>query len=602
MNKLSIKIFFILLPLAISILSFGYAYYQARERLTVDHIIQSGQLSTSLGASELSHYIDGRFIEFDRLSTAMAGCEVDDITLSETASNAINFTRGFSALMITGVSGRVTTFNLSANKSNRYILRKNIDGQQILSNSVLAQLEGSYRDWLASYNENKLLEQQTLNKLLELKKRGEENSYASRRASNQLVELREKRNLPKLVLTLASKQIISDLGLIFDNESYFYSRPLVDCEQNLLGYYTAVLDRTLIEDQLFNIKTSLIESGLEHVDVMLIRNRDLYPLSEAKYLSIEKLHNQGLNTSEKPEVRDDLNGILINRPIRLNLKTHLIYEQELPKQASDPKFGVTLAVFVSEDDLTKSNAYLLREVAFYLAIALLLFAALTLYLSHYIASPIVDLRKRIALLSREGKTPTDFKLRDDEIGDLFTAFSAMAHSIKYKESQLTKLAHEDPLTGILNRRALVDNAENIRRIQAPSTICMMDLDHFKQVNDICGHAVGDKVLKSFCQIVSNEIRQSDIFGRMGGEEFALILPRTNLEEAEHLAERIRQKIEQELADNVCKKFKMPITVSIGIVEWEMEDFNKALSRADKHLYQAKAGGRNQTVVETKKGS
>lgn len=602
MNKLSIKVFFILLPLAISILSFGYAYYQARERLTIDHIIQSGQLSTSLGASELSHYIDGRFIEFDRLSTAMAGCEMDDITLSETASNAINFTRGFSALMITDVSGKVTKFNLSANKSNRYILRKNLDGKQILSDSVLAQLEGSYRDWLASYNENKLLEQQTLKKLQEFKKRGEENSFESRRASNQLIELREKRNLPRLVLTLAEKQSISDLGLIFDKESYFYSRPLVDCDQNLLGYYTAVLDRTLIEDQLFNIKTSLIESGLEHVDVMLIRNRDLYPLSEAKYLSIEKLHKQGLNTSEKPEVRDDLNGILINRPIRLNLKTYLIYEQELPKHASDPKFGVTLVVFVSDENLTESNINLLREVAFYLTIALLIFAALTLYLSHYIASPIVDLRKRIALLSREGKIPTDFKLRDDEIGDLFTAFSAMAHSIKHKESQLTKLAHEDPLTGILNRRALVDNAESIRQIQAPSTICMMDLDHFKQVNDICGHAVGDKVLKSFCQIVSNEIRQSDIFGRLGGEEFALILPRTNLEEAEHLAERIRQKIEQELAGNVCKKFTMPITVSIGIVEWEMEDFNKALSRADKHLYQAKAGGRNQTVVQTKKGS
>lgn len=602
MNKLSIKVFFILLPLAISILFFSYAYYKAREKLTIEHIFQSSQLSASLGANEISHYIEGRFIEFDKLSGAMSGCQIDQSTLSDVASNAINYTRGFSALAVSDLSGKVINFNLSANKSNRYILRKEITHKQLLSPAVLSQLELSYQEWLSSHPENLALEKDALIKLLDYKQRGEENSKASRDVSSQLVELRERRNLPKLVLSLASQDKISKLGLIFDSESYFYSRPLVDCEQNLIGFYTAVLDRTLIDAQLSNIKASLADNGMEQVDVTLVRNRDLFTFTETNFMPLASFQKQGYNATDKPELRSDLNGIMVNHPIHLDIVMPLFTVGNLAKQRTDPKFGISLVVFISAQELADSNMILLREVALYLSIALLLFAALTLYLSHYIASPIVELRKRISLLSREGKAQTDFKLREDEIGDLFTAFSEMARSIKHKESQLTKLAQEDPLTGILNRRALVEHSKNIQRIHIPATICMMDLDHFKQVNDKCGHSIGDEVLKKFCELVAQEIRDSDVFGRLGGEEFTLILPHTNLESAGHLAERIRQKVEAELSQNICCQLDHPITVSIGVVEWKMEDFNQALSCADKHLYKAKASGRNQTVLQNVKGS
>ncbi|MCG9681334.1 diguanylate cyclase [Vibrio sp. Isolate23] len=597
MNKLSVKIFIILLPLAISLLIFSYAYYNAREKLTIDHIYQSVQLSASLGANEISHYVEGRFTEFDRLSNEISTCKEGETSLSLSASDALSFTSGFSALAISDLSGQVTHFSLSSNKSNRYVLRKNIKGLILLPEHVLALLHTSYQEWQTTYPENLRLEKETLEQLLALNKRGEINSQASRNLSNLLVKIREGRSLPRQVISLASAETISKLGLIFDTASYFYSRPLIDCNQQIIGFYTAVLDRTIVEDHLYQIKNTLTQSGLEHVDVLMVRNQGLRSLSSVNHLPLDSLATTGLNPTNKPQMRNDLGGILINQPIVLHTQNHLIsVNNHLPTVPNSQK-GVSLIVFVSMDELKSRNLLLLREVLLYLMIALFLFVSLTLFLSSYIASPIVDLRRRISILSRTGKAKTDFSVRDDEIGQLFSAFSDMAYSIKTKESQLVKLVREDPLTGILNRRALVDHAEDISRHNAPSCICMMDLDHFKQINDSYGHAIGDSVLKTFCTLVTSELRESDIFGRLGGEEFALILPETQLEEAVNLAERIRSRVEIQLVASLSSIVSSQVTVSIGVVEWLDDDFDRALSRADKHLYMAKKEGRNQVKVQ-----
>ena len=113
MNKLSVKIFIILLPLAVSLLIFSYSYYKAREKLTIDHIFQSIQLSSSLGANEISHYVEGRFTEFDRLSSEITTCKEGETSLSISSADALSFTSGFSALEISDLSGLLTAFSLS---------------------------------------------------------------------------------------------------------------------------------------------------------------------------------------------------------------------------------------------------------------------------------------------------------------------------------------------------------------------------------------------------------------------------------------------------------------------------------------------------------
>nr|WP_246225561.1 GGDEF domain-containing protein [Vibrio agarilyticus] len=225
-----------------------------------------------------------------------------------------------------------------------------------------------------------------------------------------------------------------------------------------------------------------------------------------------------------------------------------------------------------------------------------MFVILSGYLAYTIVSPISYLTHQAQLLASGGDVTIKPLKRNDEIGELSLAFEKMAITIQSKQQSLTEQAHHDPLTGILNRRALLEDATST--IRANASVCMMDLDHFKQINDQFGHAAGDAVLQYFCELVKAEIRTHDIFGRIGGEEFTLVLPQTHLEQAVKLAERIREKTEQHLHTVLTSPAPFPVTVSIGVTEWRSGDFHKVLSRADQCLYQAKRAGRNQVIATT----
>lgn len=173
-------------------------------------------------------------------------------------------------------------------------------------------------------------------------------------------------------------------------------------------------------------------------------------------------------------------------------------------------------------------------------------------------------------------------------------------NIQLKEALNTikRLSNIDPLTGILNRRTfnkiLKREISIAKRHTLPLSLVMMDLDYFKKINDTYGHDVGDYVLKTVTKGIKNTIRLEDIFARLGGEEFALILPNTTAEEALILSERLRQKIEK----MKFKKVKERITASFGITEFNLKDnINLFLKRADEALYEAKRKGRNCCVVK-----
>lgn len=159
------------------------------------------------------------------------------------------------------------------------------------------------------------------------------------------------------------------------------------------------------------------------------------------------------------------------------------------------------------------------------------------------------------------------------------------------------LAAQDSLTGALMRRAWNAAAhaevDRSRRHQRALSLIAMDLDHFKQINDAHGHAVGDQVLVNFVALVGKHLRGADQLGRMGGEEFVLLLPETSLEDALLVAERIR-KAAQAL-EKPC-----PVTVSMGVAHLTPADvgIEALLERADTALYRAKARGRNQVERET----
>ena len=163
------------------------------------------------------------------------------------------------------------------------------------------------------------------------------------------------------------------------------------------------------------------------------------------------------------------------------------------------------------------------------------------------------------------------------------------------------LSNIDPLTQSLTRRHFLSIAgsEFLRytRYQRPLSVLAIDADRFKNVNDTYGHHTGDVVLKSLSLVVLEQKRAEDTFGRMGGEEFALILPKTNLDQAKVVAERIR-KTWEETPSNMDSVL-IHSTISIGVAETIPTDksFDDLLRRADRMLYKAKERGRNQVVAE-----
>lgn len=167
------------------------------------------------------------------------------------------------------------------------------------------------------------------------------------------------------------------------------------------------------------------------------------------------------------------------------------------------------------------------------------------------------------------------------------------------EAQMRQLADTDPLTGLANRRAFINVLESevskTRRYGDVFSLVMMDLDYFKQVNDKHGHLVGDDVLRHLAGLLQRTQRESDFVARFGGEEFVLLLPRTDEVEARNLAERLRGLISN-------RGFVLPsgeaieVTASFGIVEWSDQIAGREFQCVDTVLYQAKAGGRNCVVV------
>ena len=170
---------------------------------------------------------------------------------------------------------------------------------------------------------------------------------------------------------------------------------------------------------------------------------------------------------------------------------------------------------------------------------------------------------------------------------------------KIVEEQLKKIAMFDRLTGIYNRykldMVLEQQVQIAERYKRPLSLIFMDIDKFKSINDTYGHEMGDLVLKKFADIVRNNIRKSDIFGRWGGEEFILILPETKLSEAIKLAKKLRELVEEH---NFDKRLKRKITSSFGVVQYrEGESIKTMLHRVDELLYKAKENGRNRVEFD-----
>jgi len=186
---------------------------------------------------------------------------------------------------------------------------------------------------------------------------------------------------------------------------------------------------------------------------------------------------------------------------------------------------------------------------------------------------------------------------NNELTNISRELAQKNRELAKANAAITQLLRTDALTGLANRRFLMETLATVmsaaQRHRLPLSLIMVDLDHFKSINDTWGHDVGDAVLQGFGRLLQQVTRKEDLAARYGGEEFVILLPHTDLEGARRLAARIQR----ELAIQEFPGLVGPVTASFGIAQLEgSEDAAALLKRADQALYLAKARGRNR--VET----
>jgi diguanylate cyclase (GGDEF)-like protein len=183
---------------------------------------------------------------------------------------------------------------------------------------------------------------------------------------------------------------------------------------------------------------------------------------------------------------------------------------------------------------------------------------------------------------------------------LFIAGFTLSMTRERQELEQRKFALSDPLTGLLNRRAFLEQAKRAsrRRWGGRDRVAMLvlDLDHFKSINDRFGHETGDQVLQNFADVVREATRAGDLLYRMGGEEFCFVLPGATVAEANIIAERIRIRFAESVIARGAQRVSATVSIGIAATDQASSDPELLLAAGDSALYRAKAAGRNRTVI------
>ena len=262
----------------------------------------------------------------------------------------------------------------------------------------------------------------------------------------------------------------------------------------------------------------------------------------------------------------------------------------------------------------RMTALKLHEMTFLIVmVLLLLIVTVTILLSYIlresILRPIVSVTDALRRLSRGEKVFTPIRYRqNDPIGEMITAYNTLRQSLikadfaamllemqEKKAMKYAQMAYLDPLTGLLNRRKYHEILfQEFIKAKTGETVCllMLDLDRFKQINDTYGHAVGDKVLQTFAHTVKHTVRSEDLFARIGGEEFALVVTGSPKETVMTIARKILKTVEEMDLRHLHSDLRLTVSIGVACSDEGFETLDAMIKRADQRLYEAKCGGRN----------
>jgi diguanylate cyclase (GGDEF)-like protein len=214
-----------------------------------------------------------------------------------------------------------------------------------------------------------------------------------------------------------------------------------------------------------------------------------------------------------------------------------------------------------------------------------------------ICVPLIIFGEKLGVLALDSAKKDSFDHDDvqplESVADICAAAIQNAHNF----DRMKQLAYVDGLTGIHNRRffemRIVEELERASRFQGRMSVIMVDIDHFKKMNDEFGHLLGDEMLRSVSTILKQQLRKMDMVCRYGGDEFAIVVPETAGESAVRVAEKLRRQVETHFFPGVPR----PVTISCGVADYPAHGVTRdeVVAAADSALYQAKQAGRNQVA-------
>jgi len=215
----------------------------------------------------------------------------------------------------------------------------------------------------------------------------------------------------------------------------------------------------------------------------------------------------------------------------------------------------------------------------------------------YAGAPIIVKERLVGFINLFSREPAFYNPDLVSRLQVFANQAAIAIENANLYTEVQRLATLDALTNVYNRRSLFElgerEFERARRYQLPLSVILLDIDHFKKVNDTYGHTVGDQVLSGIALAISRNIREIDVFGRYGGEEFVVLLPQADTSSAREVAERLRALIADLEFGDEAKPLRVTISLGISSATAEVQSLSGLIDRADQAMYAAKQAGRNQ---------
>lgn len=246
----------------------------------------------------------------------------------------------------------------------------------------------------------------------------------------------------------------------------------------------------------------------------------------------------------------------------------------------------------------QQQAIVTAGLVFLVGLVLSLWAAW--YLSRSIIRPLQVLKFGVQQFGRGHLNHRIPEQGNDEVGQLADSFNHMADQLERMTAVLEDESTHDPLTGAINRREMGRQLEKMvshsRRHDHPMSVIMLDLDHFKHINDDFGHQTGDRLLVAVADIIKDNLRPLDVFARYGGEEFLVMLPETESRNAQHVAERLRILVTGVVIKAGRRMATSTVSAGVASLPEDGMTTETLVAAADKALYRAKQGGRNQVVL------